>query len=56
LLSFPPLAQPLDIDYSEDEVVIDVVFRLKDLGDEIDGVITSPERDAMISSLSEKLP
>jgi hypothetical protein len=37
-------------------VVIDVVFRLKDLGDEIDGVITSPERDAMISSLSEKLP
>jgi len=37
-------------------VVNDVVFRLKDLGDEIDGVITPQERDAMISSLSAKLP
>jgi hypothetical protein len=46
-------SQPLDVDYSDDEVVNEIVFRLKDIGDVVDGVITDPERDAMIGRLQQ---
>jgi len=39
-------SQPLDIDYSEDEDVNEVVFRLKDLG-RVGEDISTPERTAM---------
>jgi hypothetical protein len=41
----------IDIDYSDDDAVNEVVFRLKDLGDAIDGVITPAERDDMVARL-----
>ena len=49
-------AKPVDIDYSEDDVVNETVFRLKDLGDEIDGVISAQECDEMIAAVSAELP
>ena len=47
------MGEPLDIDYSADEAVNEAVFRLKDLGEVVDGLITGRERDAMISELEE---
>ena len=43
-------SQPLDIDYSDDEDVNEVVFRLKDLG-EVGSYITNEERIAMVFRL-----
>ena len=43
-------SQPLDIDYSEDADVNDVVFQFKDLG-QVDGDIANAERTAMIFRL-----
>lgn len=43
-------SQPLDIDYSEDADVNEVVFRLKDLGG-LDGHLTKEERTVMVFRL-----
>jgi hypothetical protein len=43
-------SQPLDIDYSDDEDVNDVVFRLQELG-EFGSQITNEERIAMVFRL-----
>ena len=45
-------SQPIDIDYSEDEMVNEVVFRLKDLGDFDDYGWINADRDKMIAELS----
>jgi len=46
-------AQPIDIEYSDDEEVNEVVFRLKDLGDFDDVGLSAAEVDNMITQLSD---
>ena len=46
-------SQPIDIDYSSDETVNEVVFRLKDLGDFDDYGQIAADRDNMIRQLSD---
>lgn len=45
------MPQPIDVNYSDDEVVNDIVFELKDLGEIVDGIVTPSERNAMIRLL-----
>ena len=49
---FHASSQPIDVDYSDDEVVNEVVFRLKDLGDFDDGGAIETDIEKMIARLS----
>ena len=51
--SYTAQTQPLEIDYADDDLVNEIVFRLKDLGDAVDGTISDKEREAMISDLAK---
>ena len=44
-------SQRIHVDYSDDDVVNDIVFELKDLGEPIDGIITPAQRNEMIERL-----
>jgi hypothetical protein len=44
-------SQPIDVDYSDDDVVNDIVFELKDLGEPVDGIITPAQRNEIIERL-----
>ena len=41
----------IDVNYSDDDVVNDVIFELKDLGEIVDGIITPAQRNEMIERL-----
>ncbi len=47
--------EPIHVDYSDDDVVNDVIFELKDLGEIVDGIITNAERNEMIERLEAAL-
>jgi len=44
-------SQPLLIDYSDDEEVNEAIFRLKDIGSQVDDDITAAERTKMVLGL-----
>jgi hypothetical protein len=46
-------SQPIDVNYSDDDVVNEVVFELKDIGDFLDAGDIRRDRDRMIAQLSE---
>jgi hypothetical protein len=46
-------SQPIDVDYSDDEKVNEIVFRLKDLGDFDDGGAIAADVNNMIRQLSD---
>lgn len=45
--------RPIIIDHDDDESTVDVLGRLDDLGDEIDGTMSDDELDQWISRLSD---
>ncbi len=50
---FHAWSQPIDVDYSDNEDVNEIVFRLKDLGDFDDGGTIKADIDLLIRQLSD---
>jgi len=46
--------RPLDIEYDDEVLLVEIIGRLDELGDLIDGEITDEERDEMLASLYVK--
>jgi hypothetical protein len=50
--------QSIEIDYEAEaeDVIVNALGRMNELGDEIDGVITTAEADKLLSALERHLP